>query len=186
MADADHGVALEEQIDRWRSYLRRRQAVHSTDLEELERRLREQIGVLTEAGLSPDEAFLVAVKRLGDLLKRDVVTVPADTSIRKAARLMSQENVSSVLVMKNGQLAGIVTDRDMRQRVLAVGVEPTAPIDEIMIEMGKELGFTHVKTFYRDIPNKRMPKRNSPKNITGEKKIIKNTVIVIRKVLSIF
>jgi hypothetical protein len=59
--------ALEEQIDRWRSYLRRRQAIHSVDVAELEDHLREQIAVLSAAGLAADEAFFVAVKRLGDL-----------------------------------------------------------------------------------------------------------------------
>src|SRR5829696_2246664 len=60
-------VSLEEQIDRWRSYLRRRQAIHSVDVAELEDHLREQVAVLIEAGLTTDEAFLVAVKRMGDL-----------------------------------------------------------------------------------------------------------------------
>src|ERR671938_252494 len=60
-------VSLEEQIDRWRSYLRRRQAIHSVDVAELEDHLREQVAVLVDAGLAPDEAFLVAVKRMGNL-----------------------------------------------------------------------------------------------------------------------
>src|ERR671933_2409996 len=60
-------VSLEEQINRWRSYLRRRQAIHSVDVAELEDHLREQIAVLIDAGLAPDEALLVAVKRMGDL-----------------------------------------------------------------------------------------------------------------------
>src|SRR5829696_4102324 len=60
-------VSLEEQIDRWRSYLRRRQAIHSADAAELEDHLREQVGVLVDAGLATDEAFLVAVKRMGNL-----------------------------------------------------------------------------------------------------------------------
>ena len=59
--------ALEEQIDQWRSYLRRRQAIHAVDVAELEDHLREQIAVLIKSGLAGDEAFLVAVKRLGDL-----------------------------------------------------------------------------------------------------------------------
>ena len=58
---------LEQQIDQWRSYLRRRQAIHSVDVAELEDHLREQMASLTEAGLAADEAFLVAVKRMGDL-----------------------------------------------------------------------------------------------------------------------
>ncbi len=62
-----HTVPLEEQITLWRSYLRRRQAIHTVDVAELEDHLREQIAVLVEAGLAIDEAFLIAVKRIGDL-----------------------------------------------------------------------------------------------------------------------
>jgi hypothetical protein len=58
---------LEEQIAQWRAYLRRRQALHGPDVEELEGHLRDQLVALTEAGLTGDEAFLVAVKRMGSL-----------------------------------------------------------------------------------------------------------------------
>jgi hypothetical protein len=58
---------LEEQIAQWRAYLRRRPAVHGPDVEELEGHLRDQLVALTEAGLAGDEAFLVAVKRMGSL-----------------------------------------------------------------------------------------------------------------------
>jgi hypothetical protein len=60
-------AVLEEQIAQWRSYLARRQAVHSVDVAELEDHLREQVAGLVDVGLAPDEAFLVAVKRLGNL-----------------------------------------------------------------------------------------------------------------------
>ena len=58
---------LEEQIAQWREYLRRRQAFHGSDVEELEGHLRDQLTALTEAGLAGEEAFLVAVKRMGSL-----------------------------------------------------------------------------------------------------------------------
>jgi hypothetical protein len=58
---------IEEQIAQWREYLRRRQAVHSRDVEELEGHLRDQWAALTAAGLGADEAFLIAVKRMGSL-----------------------------------------------------------------------------------------------------------------------
>jgi hypothetical protein len=67
MPASTQAAALEEQIDQWRSYLLRRQAIHSVDVAELEDHLREQVAALTEAGLATDEAFLVAVKRMGDL-----------------------------------------------------------------------------------------------------------------------
>ena len=60
-------AALEEQIGQWRSYLRRRQAIHAVDVAELEDHLREQVAALVAAGLAGDEAFLVAVKRMGAL-----------------------------------------------------------------------------------------------------------------------
>jgi hypothetical protein len=58
---------IEDQIAQWREYLRRRQAVHGPDIEELEGHLRDQLAALAGAGLSGDEAFLVAVKRMGNL-----------------------------------------------------------------------------------------------------------------------
>jgi hypothetical protein len=67
MTPSDNTGLLEEQIDQWRSYLRRRQAIHSVDVAELEDHLREQVAGLVAAGLATDEAFLIAVKRMGDL-----------------------------------------------------------------------------------------------------------------------
>ena len=54
---------LDQRIAEWRTYLRRRQAIHAVDVDELEDHLRDQISALSEAGLADDEAFLVAVKR---------------------------------------------------------------------------------------------------------------------------
>jgi hypothetical protein len=99
MPAPDDAVSVEEQIARWRSYLGRRQAIHSVDVAELEDHLREQIVVLAEAGLTADEAFLVAVKRMGDLdalsrefarehserLWKQLVVSPSDTGEQRPA-----------------------------------------------------------------------------------------------------
>jgi hypothetical protein len=58
---------LEEQIGQWRDYLQRHRAISSVDVNELEDHLREQVADLARIGLSDDEAFLVAVKRMGSL-----------------------------------------------------------------------------------------------------------------------
>ncbi len=60
-------ISLEEGIAEWRSYVRRRQAIHRVDADELEDHLRSQASALVEAGLAEDEAFLIAVKRIGAL-----------------------------------------------------------------------------------------------------------------------
>ncbi len=59
--------SLESQIAEWRAYVERAPAVNGHDVDELEDHLRHQIAELTAAGLAPDEGFLVAVKRMGDL-----------------------------------------------------------------------------------------------------------------------
>src|SRR5215468_9711690 len=80
MSAADQAVSLEQQIDQWRTYLRRRQAIHSVDVAELEDHLREQIAGLVDTGLAADEAFLVAVKRMGalDALSREFAREHSD------------------------------------------------------------------------------------------------------------
>ena len=59
--------SIESQIAEWRAYVAGSPAVNGQDVDELEDHLRHQISELTEAGLTPDEGFLVAVKRMGDL-----------------------------------------------------------------------------------------------------------------------
>jgi hypothetical protein len=100
MPDPSHS-SLEEQIDQWRSFLRRRQAIHDVDVAELEDHLRELVATLEEAGLATDEAFLVAVKRMGALdslsrefarehserLWKQLVALPADSG---ASRLQAR------------------------------------------------------------------------------------------------
>jgi len=70
--------------------------------------------------------------RVRGLLKREPVLVDHAVSIREAARLMSAENVSSVLVMCDEKLCGIVTDKDLRQRVLAGDLDPGLAIENVM------------------------------------------------------
>jgi hypothetical protein len=65
VASAGDDGALEARIAEWRSYLRRRRAIREADVAELEDHLRGQVESLMGAGLAEDEAFLVAVKRMG-------------------------------------------------------------------------------------------------------------------------
>lgn len=58
---------LELEIAEWRAFVERSPAVDDRDVEELETHLRDQIADLDEAGLAADEAFLIAVKRIGRL-----------------------------------------------------------------------------------------------------------------------
>lgn len=63
--------ALDQRIAEWRGRLQRAQAIHRDDADELEDHLRSRVDELREAGLDDDEAFLIAVRRVGEL---DAVT----------------------------------------------------------------------------------------------------------------
>jgi len=64
---ADDSLLIEEQLGEWRTYARSHRQLHTGDLDELEDHLRATIADLTTAGLREDEAFLIAVKRMGGL-----------------------------------------------------------------------------------------------------------------------
>ena len=59
--------SVESQIAEWRAYVANAPGVNGHDVDELEDHLRHQIAELNAAGLTADEAFLIAVKRLGDV-----------------------------------------------------------------------------------------------------------------------
>jgi hypothetical protein len=59
--------SVESQIAEWRAYVATAPGVNGRDVDELEDHLRHQIADLNAAGLTDEEAFLVAVKRMGDL-----------------------------------------------------------------------------------------------------------------------
>ena len=73
-----------------------------------------------------------SVKHVRDLVKRQPVSVDSHMSIHEVAKRMSAEEVSSVLVMCDSELCGIVTDKDLRRRVLAKGVSPDSAISDVM------------------------------------------------------
>jgi hypothetical protein len=63
----DERQALETQIDQWRRWVLKRKTITDADAEELEDNLRGRVADLRAGGLDDDEAFLVAVKRMGNL-----------------------------------------------------------------------------------------------------------------------
>ena len=65
--------------------------------------------------------------------KQHIVTALATTTVIDAGRLMKQSKVGAVLVVDNGRLVGIFTERDALYRVLVEGLDPTTTqIAEVM------------------------------------------------------
>jgi len=67
------------------------------------------------------------------IMTRDVVTVDVGASVREAASNMRDKNVGSAVVVRDGNLAGMVSDRDVAVRATAEGWDPNAhQVAEIM------------------------------------------------------
>ncbi len=76
---------------------------------------------------------LLFTTRVGDMAIKDVVSAPEDTPIREAAAIMSENRISSLVIMNGNNVpSGIVTDRDLREKVVARSRNVLEPIKNIM------------------------------------------------------
>jgi CBS domain-containing protein len=71
---------------------------------------------------------------LRELVKdRKVYSIEATRTVLEAARYMMEHNVGALPVMRSGELAGIISERDIMNRVVAVGRTPgTTAVSEVM------------------------------------------------------
>jgi hypothetical protein len=140
MSPTDPEASLEEQIARWRSYLRRRQALQPVDVAELEDHLRESVAGLRAGGLSAEEAFLVAVRRLGgvDALSREFAREHSD-------RLWKQ------LLLTDAEAAGGDQTRGRKEGVMALGLAVGAGVAvKVPAFFGLPLGDEHAAFYGRN------------------------------------
>jgi CBS domain-containing protein len=93
-------------------------------------RLRKAVDDVREAGAGTE---LMTV-RVGDLVARELVSTTPDASIEEAARIMSEQRCSSILILDDGRPAGIITDRDLRNRCVAAGLAPSRSVRDIMTQ----------------------------------------------------
>ncbi|MFW6332061.1 MAG: DUF294 nucleotidyltransferase-like domain-containing protein [Thermodesulfobacteriota bacterium] len=67
------------------------------------------------------------------LCRKDILDCTRETSIQEAARLMSEKESSSIFIRNSGgEIIGMVTDNDLRRKVIAPGVDPQTPVSKIM------------------------------------------------------
>ncbi|MBS3908812.1 MAG: cyclic nucleotide-binding/CBS domain-containing protein [Actinobacteria bacterium] len=70
---------------------------------------------------------------VGDIATQRLITASPEKSIRAAARLMAERKISSLVVIDEARRPlGIVTDRDLREKVVATGASVTGPLRDIM------------------------------------------------------
>lgn len=95
-------------------------------------RLRLAVAGLRQSEKGNGDAAMIAVK-LGSLLRRkEVITASPRDSISDAAKLMTRADVSTLPLIDQGKLVGIITDKDLRRRVLGQDVPVSEPVSRVM------------------------------------------------------
>ena len=92
-------------------------------------RLRNALNLIKERPATGRGLMTVQVS---ELLGHALVYATPGTSISEAARIMTENRVSSLIVMDGKRLAGLITDRDLRSRCLATGLPVANPVSRIM------------------------------------------------------
>jgi CBS domain-containing protein len=76
---------------------------------------------------------LLFTTQVGDMAVKNVVSAQEDTPIREAAQIMSEQCISSIVIRdQNGLPTGMMTDRDLREKVVARGRSVEEPVKNIM------------------------------------------------------
>jgi CBS domain-containing protein len=73
--------------------------------------------------------------KVGGIAKRPLTTVDENTPVSSATRTMSEHGIGSLGVTRDGRIVGIVTERDLINRVLAEGRDPkVTTVKEVMTQ----------------------------------------------------
>lgn len=70
--------------------------------------------------------------RISDVMTRDVATVGPDQTAQEAANFMLNSDAGSIPVTEGDRLIGMITDRDIAVRGVALGYGPETPVSELM------------------------------------------------------
>jgi len=113
---------LDDRVAEWRSYLSRRRAIDTVDMDELEDHLRTQVAELKGAGLDDEEAFLIGVKRIGQL----------DALSQEYAREYSERLWKKLVVSSSPPQGGSGLDREATVAIgLAVAAAAAIRVPEL-------------------------------------------------------
>jgi CBS domain-containing protein len=109
--------------------------------------------------------------RVSEAMTRQVRVASPGQSIREVAKMMAEIDAGSVPVGENDRLIGMITDRDIAIRAVALGKGPDTPVRDVM---SKELKYCyddedleHVAKNMGDIQVRRLPVVNREKRLVG-------------------
>jgi CBS domain-containing protein len=111
------------------------------------------------------------MKTIGDVMTRDVHLARPDQAIREAAELMARADVGSLPVSDNDRLVGMITDRDLVLRAVAMGLGADTPVSQVMTA---DIKYCHdhedvasVAKNMAELGIRRLPVVNAEKRLVG-------------------
>jgi CBS domain-containing protein len=105
-------------------------------------------------------------------MTRGVEVIEPDASLQRAAQVMDELNVGALPVCRNGELVGMITDRDITVRATAAGMEPAGHcVSEVMTEQTRwcteDQTTEDVMKQMGDVQIRRLPVLNERREIVG-------------------
>ena len=82
------------------------------------------VGIVTQTDITRGLVTLIPLRSISDIMTREVVTVAADASVAEVARVMGSKRISCVVVIRPGEPAGILTEKDLIRRVVMLQKNP--------------------------------------------------------------
>lgn len=125
--------------------------------------------------MNPEEEYTV-----GEFMTRDLVEVTPGTTAMKCAQVMQAERVSSIVVLENNRLVGILTEKDLARKVVAGGLDAAKVMvkdimtkDPLSVEPETSLYDAMLKLNSRKIKHLPVVKDNVPLGIITAMDILK-------------
>ena len=109
--------------------------------------------------------------RVSEAMSRDVRVANPGQTIRDVAKIMAEIDAGAMPVGENDRLVGMITDRDIAIRAVALGKGPDTPVREVMSQEVKYVfedeDLEHVAENMSDIQMRRLPVVNREKRLVG-------------------
>jgi len=91
------------------------------------------LGIVTLTNLTQALASYGMWRSVGEIMKQNVVCIYRGARVADAAAIMSDHNISCLIVMEGNDAVGIITERDLFKKIVSLGKDPTeTPVEEIM------------------------------------------------------
>jgi CBS domain-containing protein len=83
------------------------------------------VGIVTQTDITRALISLNSLGCVSDIMTKHLATVPMDATAIQAARMMCCSNISCLIVTHEGRIAGILTEKDLLKRIVALQKDPT-------------------------------------------------------------